>query len=147
MEETLPFEQKRAENCLLTVKKRWQTEDPEVFRKYATFARELPLAILRGGLGMALARLISSSKQTQSRQETDERAYGLLYEDLAEWLTRDEPDAPYWMQGQKEDLLNAVMNGDRKQYRLAISEAIAWLSLHYQLTSIYQNRERGNQDE
>jgi CRISPR-associated protein Cmr5 len=141
-------ERKRAQHCLNTIQKRREQYryDYNLLGKYAKFARELPLAIIRSGLGQSIARINSSGGATKSKGKRDMLAYQLLYQDLSSWLVRNEPDAPY-PYPERFDLLQAIMVGDRNQYRLATAEAIAWLTLHYQLGDVYFRRRKEEANE
>ncbi|SFJ66291.1 type III-B CRISPR module-associated protein Cmr5 [Thermoflavimicrobium dichotomicum] len=121
------FEMERANHslqCVLKHTKLMKTKQ----NNYASYTEKFALEILMNGLGQALARIVSSSKNK------DAEVYKYLYEDIEDWLTGDRPTAPY--RG-ANDLLMALTEGTREQYRLATAEALAWLAWHKQLTSTY----------
>lgn len=88
---------------------------------YARFCRDLPAMLLGNGLGQSLAFLASKAGE---RKEREQKAAGRLYDDLSGWLV-----------GKRgiyagNDLIEAVMDGDRQSYTAAHEEAVefsGWL--------------------
>lgn len=88
--------------------------------EYARFCRNLPAMLLQNGLGQSLAFLRSKRGEGQSGA----KAAGKLYADLSGWLMGER------RLYDGEDLIRAVMDGDRKEYMAANEEALefsGWL--------------------
>lgn len=84
---------------------------------YARFCRDLPAMLLGNGLGQTLAFLTS--------KKGEQKAAGRLYDDLSGWLVREERGIYAG-----NDLIEAVMDGDRQSYTAAHEEAVelsGWL--------------------
>jgi CRISPR-associated protein Cmr5 len=82
---------------------------------YARLCRDLPAMLLQNGLGQSLAFLLSKG---------DEKAARGLYEDISGWLIGERRI----YSGNK--LIEAVMEGDRREYMAAQEEALelsGWL--------------------
>ncbi len=87
---------------------------------YARLCRDLPVMLLQNGLGQSLAFLLSK----RGGKKGDEKAADRLYQDLSGWLI--EKRGIY--SGDK--LIEAVMEGDRREYTVAQEEALelsGWL--------------------
>ncbi len=98
---------------------------------YADYTERLPAAILGNGLGQALAQLRAAAVGSEN-EKTD--PHYLLYRDIQDWLCREDPRAPY---AKAEDLLEALITGDRSTYLRARAETMALLEWHKKLAVAY----------
>lgn len=90
--------------------------------KYARLCRDLPAMLLQNGLGQSLAFLLS--KGGGMSDEGDEKAAQRLYADISGWLIRERRHYA------GDDLIEAVIRGDRRDYVAAHEEALemsGWL--------------------
>jgi CRISPR-associated protein Cmr5 len=112
-------DQQRAGHALTKVRElegRWNAEDR---RSFVTRVEGLPAAVLTNGLGQTLAVLLTQA------DKDDQSPPGRVYRILEEWLCRDDPQAPY---PGAQNLLEALVAGDRNLYLRAQIEALAYLS-------------------
>jgi len=106
-------EQERAKFAYERVQKRREEgggEKGDLAGKYRQLVVGLPAMIQQCGLGQTMAFLASKAK--------DQHAMALG--DLEEWLRRD------YAKGE-DGVLKALMDGDSRAYRMATSEALAYL--------------------
>ncbi|MGI9951585.1 type III-B CRISPR module-associated protein Cmr5 [Moorellaceae bacterium AZ2] len=118
MRQTL--EQIRARDALNKIRNIQRNYPEDIQQKFVSYVESLPAAILTNGLGQAAATLLAQAKGN----ERD--AHYILYQDLQDWLCRDDPEgwAPY--RGET-DLMAAIVSYDRTAYLRAQAEALAWL--------------------
>lgn len=109
-----PLDLQRAEHALATI----QRLEGEPCGHYVSYVRALPATILQNGLGQALATLLSSAK---GKADSPHR---WLHDHIHAWLCRDHADAPY--RG-KNNLIQAIVDGDEPAYLHAHAEALAYL--------------------
>ncbi len=95
--------------------------------QYASYTASLPATIQMCGLGQAAATLLSAAKGKPD-------AHWQLYDNLSQWLCRDEEEAPY--RG-SDHLINAIVANDRNLYLLAQAEALAWLEWMKKFAAAY----------
>lgn len=116
----------RARHALETVK---AVENESFGKEYRSYVDRLGPAILRNGLGQALAGELASAgdKISNDRQKAHKR----LYENISGWLCGD---AGIYRGG---DLLAALVRGDEKTYLAAHAEALAWLEWHKRFCRAY----------
>ncbi|MRG28988.1 type III-B CRISPR module-associated protein Cmr5 [Laceyella tengchongensis] len=126
MEQTL--DQKRATDSLEKVKRVKENCDSDAADDYAGYVVRLAGAIRINGLGQALAQLLAAAKQDQNDPHL------LVYQDLQQWLCRNDSQAPY---PNEPDLLEALVKRDRDTYQWALAEAMAWLEWHKKLAVAY----------
>lgn len=110
--------------------------DEEWKDKYASYVVSLPATILTCGLGQAAATLLSAEAKTSDAIGDPHK---VLYEDLESWLCRPEPEAPY---SGKDNLIQAIVSGDRQTYMKAQVEALAWLVWLKKLAVAYLKKEK-----
>jgi CRISPR-associated protein Cmr5 len=72
--------------------------------------------------------LLAAAKQDQNDPHL------LVYQDLQQWLCRNDSQAPY---PNEPDLLEALVKRDRDTYQWALAEAMAWLEWHKKLAVAY----------
>jgi len=97
--------------------------------EYYRHVRKMPAMILNNGLGQALAFLLADDEGKKK-----EPSY-LLYQDLSKWLCENNHNtsklppeqAPCCVYFGKDDLLDALMKGNRFQYLQAQNEALKLL--------------------
>lgn len=137
----LTLDQQRAKHSLQIVRgiRGKMGQDPDLKQRaddYASYVVRLPADILMNGLGQALAQLQAAAKGKK------EDPHYWLYQDLQNWLCRADPLAPYPPQEdhanhaikKENDLLEAIISNNRRQYQQALSEAMAWLKWHTKIT-------------
>ncbi|MCI0724010.1 MAG: type III-B CRISPR module-associated protein Cmr5 [Acidobacteria bacterium] len=88
------------------------------YGNYVSYAEGLPAAILQNGLGQAMATLLAAAKGNK------EDPHRLLYNHVADWLTRDHADAPY---PKATDLMTAITSKGEDTYLRCQAEALAYL--------------------
>lgn len=99
---------------------------------YAQLVAGFAPTVLMNGLGQALATLVASGKEHEKQ----------LYAQLQGWLCGGFDQAPY----QKgKDLLEALMEGDRKSYLRAQVEALAWLEWLKKFATAYLKKEKARE--
>ncbi|MHB1654314.1 MAG: type III-B CRISPR module-associated protein Cmr5 [Desulfitobacteriaceae bacterium] len=96
---------------------------------YAQLVAGFAATVLMNGLGQALATLVASGKEHEK----------LLYAQLQGWLCGGFDQAPY---SKGKDLLEALMEGDRKSYLRAQVEALAWLEWLKKFATAYLKKEK-----
>jgi CRISPR-associated protein Cmr5 len=106
------LDQKRAAHALSQVR----DVDGGLAASYRSYVESLAATIVTNGLGQACATLLA-------RASGKHDAHRLLYDDLQEWLCRSEGG----VYGGEKSLLDAVINGDQRQYVYAQAEALAYL--------------------
>lgn len=121
------IEQRRAADALSCVERLIARSDelPDEFReRYRACVDRLGPAIVMNGLGQALAtECAAAGPRPQSPREC---AHRQLYDNLRDWLCRDDGGA--YPPG--DDLLQAILSGDESRYLRAQAEALAWLQWH-----------------
>jgi len=132
------LEMERAADALNKVYQIKERGDVKAQERYVSYVERLPAMILTNGLGQAMAYLL----QAASREKTPEHRW--LYENLQDWLCRPDDRAPY--RGAKS-LIEAIIEGDRRDYIRAQREALAWLEWHKKLAvGLLANPERSRED-
>lgn len=121
----------RATFSLKKVKRIEEDFSAEQANAYADYTKRLPAAILGNGLGQALAQLRAAAVGSHDKK-TD--PHYLLYQDIHDWLCRDDSRAPY---AKAKDLLEALVAGDRHTYLRARAETMALLEWHKKLAVAY----------
>lgn len=95
------------------------------YGNYVSYVKGLPATVLQNGLGQAMATLLAGAKLAADKRGDDEKAREKLYNQIRDWLCRDDEDAPY--RGQS-DLMHAIVNGeDEDSYLRAQAETMAHL--------------------
>ena len=108
--------QKRAGNALRKIEGLAGADDKRKYGNYRAYVNGLPATILTNGLGQALAmELAGSGKDVGHR---------LLYDHLDDWLRGGWESSPY---GGARNVLDAIANGDERNYIRAQAEAMAYL--------------------
>lgn len=99
--------------------------------EYSTLVKKLPAMILNNGFGQALAFLLSRSEGKK------DAASWLLYSQLQAWLV---------MRGiyQGDNLISALMDGERKSYMHAQQEALSLLTWMMKFTNAYLTEKGGD---
>jgi len=120
------LEQLRAANALACVEavKAQPGNIPGLYRSYA---ESLPVHIVMGGLGQALATELAAARGADGDARKDgNRAHERLVNDLAKWLGQKS-----YAQVEGRDvatkLMAAIAAGDQDKYVQAQAEALAWL--------------------
>lgn len=102
--------------------------------EFKSYASALPAMIHMNGLGQAAAFYKSKAKnKPEDKDKFNEKGkdkkhnpYEMLYQLLSDWLTQDKQAyAEKNYEGDKKDLIKAIVNHDMHQYRLAQAEAQA----------------------
>lgn len=133
MQQTM--QQQRAAYALKRVKA--AAKNKKIHSEYKSYASQLPAMIHMNGLGQAAAffRSKAAFDTQESKRNSKEQAYYLLYCTLSDWLcsvAREEdisinpmPQQPYSKCGDNEcgDLLEGITSKDIHHYRLAQAEA------------------------
>jgi CRISPR-associated protein Cmr5 len=123
----------RAEHALATVKdvagESWQG-------RYRSYVDRLGPAILRNGLGQALAGELAAAGGvgTDTAAADRQAAHKRLFENAQAWLCGE--DRPYGM----PPLLDALTSGSEDEYLEAHAEALAWLEWHKRFCRAYLRR-------
>lgn len=122
------IDRKRAEHALHTIERL-----PENVKKYTSYVKGLPPAILQNGLGQAMATLLAASKGKPAMQGGNvNKAHRLLYNHVQQWLCNDDPQAPYREEGEiaadSTLLMTRITEGDEPSYIRAQAEALAYLN-------------------
>lgn len=99
---------------------------------YAQLVAGFAATVLMNGLGQALATLVASGKEHEK----------LLYAQLQGWLCGGFDQAPY---PKEKDLLEVLMEGDRKSYLRAQVEALAWLEWLKKFATAYLKKEKARE--
>lgn len=144
------MDQRRAEDSLKKITKRHdqceQLKDKEQKQRvkeldsYADYVENLPAAILTNGLGQSLAQLLAAAKRGKKKDDP----HYWLYEDLQEWLCREDSQAPY-PKPEDRDILQAITRNGRNRYMQAQAEALAWLEWHKKLAVAYLKQPEGEE--
>jgi CRISPR-associated protein Cmr5 len=122
----------RAAHALQTI-----TGLPADVKKYTSYVKGLPAAILQNGLGQAMAALLAASKGKPAMAERNgehvvNEAHRLLYNHVQEWLCRDDALAPYRETEAIADdstvLMTHITEGNEANYIRAQAEALAYLN-------------------
>lgn len=124
---TQTLAQKRAADAWQKTRELLQPKNEDFNDKYASYTASLPATIQMCGLGQAAATLLSAA-----RGKAD--AHKKLYDNLSNWLCRDEKEAPY--RG-ANDLMEAIVGNDRDAYLRAQAEALAWLEWMKKFATAY----------
>jgi len=99
--------------------------------RYRGYVDRLGPAILRNGLGQALAGELAAA----GSEGGESAAHQKLYDNLESWLCG--ADRPY----PKPPLLDALVQGEEADYLRAHAEALAWLEWHKRFCRAYLKRE------
>ncbi|OAT80421.1 type III-B CRISPR module-associated protein Cmr5 [Desulfotomaculum copahuensis] len=130
------LEQKRAAHALEKVEQIKKLHEDEQ-KKYSSYVKSLPAAILMNGLGQAAAGLLARAKGKP------EDMHAMLFAHLEEWLCRKNENSPY--QG-GEGLIVAITARDRNAYLRAQVEALAWLQWLKKFATAYLKQPEGDED-
>ncbi len=99
---------------------------------YASYVTSLPANILVNGLGQALAQLLAAAKQKT------EDPHFWLYDNLKDWILHKSPLANKLNPNREDkDLLQVIMEHDRRTYQHTQAETMAWLEWHKKLATAY----------
>lgn len=123
----------RAQNALQAVR---DLENEPWAPRYRSYVDRLGPAILRNGLGQALASELAAA----SGEGVDRHAHRRLYDNLERWLCGK--DRPY----AGPDLLDALIQGEEPDYLRAHAEALAWLEWHKRFCRAYLRREQPGEE-
>ena len=121
------IEKARAEHAYSTIK-----DLPEDVKKYTSYVKALPAAILQNGLGQAMATLLAASKGDPERKEGKiESAHRLLFNHVQSWLCRNDELAPYATENEPGSesfvLMDSITQNSEEAYIHAQEEALAYL--------------------
>ncbi|TYO92771.1 type III-B CRISPR module-associated protein Cmr5 [Desulfallas thermosapovorans] len=130
------LEQKRAAHALGKVRDIEKLNEDEQ-KKYSSYVKSLPAAILANGLGQAAAGLVARAKGN------DDDIHRVIYNHLEEWLCRENKKSPY--QGEK-GLIDAITARDRNAYLLAQVEALSWMEWLKKFATAYLKQPEGDED-
>lgn len=130
------MEQKRAAHALEKVEQINKLHEDEQ-KKYSSYVKSLPAAILMNGLGQAAAGLLARAKGKP------EDMHYKLYINLENWLCAGNGYSPY--RGEK-DLIKAITSGKRDDYLRAQVEALAWLQWLKKFAAAYLKQPEGGED-
>jgi len=122
------IEKARAEHAYNTIK-----DLPEDVKKYTSYVKVLPAAILQNGLGQAMATLLAASKGNLAMENGEVvSAHRLLFSHIQRWLCRDEPLAPFRTENGADDdsdiLMEKITSNNEEFYIRAQTEALAYLT-------------------
>lgn len=135
MRQTLDL--KRASDAWSKIQKIEKEQRDEDWKdKYAAYAVTLPVTILNCGLGQAAATLLSAAAKSNNSKSDPHQ---ILYQDVESWLCRSESEAPYAGQ---QNLMEAIVKGDRQTYMRAQAECLAWLVWLKKLAVAYLKKEK-----
>ena len=84
-------------------------------KKYKAYVKKLPMLIKTNGLGASLAFV---------KSKESEEAYGLIYQNLTEWLKSDEKK----LINIEDDLVKTVISLNSAEYRAVTNEVLAFLN-------------------
>ncbi|MBL4661957.1 MAG: type III-B CRISPR module-associated protein Cmr5 [Alcanivoracaceae bacterium] len=104
------IEQQRAKKALEDIQKVTDLKDEKIKKEFLSYANEFPAMIHMNGLGQAVAFY-------RSKDDTHQK----LYKVLSDWLCGDDK---IYASG---DLLKNITDGDMSAYRMAQTEAQAYL--------------------
>lgn len=121
----------RAQNALKAVR---EVEDEPWASSYRSYVDRLGPAILRNGLGQALAGELAAAQGESGKKETE--AHLRLYTNLQSWLCGK--DRPY----PAPPLLEALIEGEETDYLRAHAEALAWLEWHKRFCRAFLKKEK-----
>lgn len=110
------LDQKRAADALSKINTLVKEDD---YGKYGSYVNRMPAMVVMSGLGQACAMLLAQAKG----KEKD--AHRVLYNHLEQWLCRNDALAPYRNQ---KTLMQAIVDGSQRDYVLAQTEALAYLT-------------------
>lgn len=94
-------------------------------RNYKAYTRKIPMLIKTNGLGAALAFIKAKGKDDSSTP------YGLLYEQIGNWLQKSEITKGLMKAHPNMDLVKIVIQQDSYHYRILTIEVLAlmgWMS-------------------
>ncbi len=91
---------------------------------YKSYVKKMPMLIKTNGLGAALAFIYSK----QEKSDTQKKAYGykLLFDNIAEWLKKDEKQLLEYTEN--ADLVAKIIALDSPSYRMITVEVLAFLN-------------------
>lgn len=111
------LDQKRAQDALEKIRSRKEEKD---YGNYVAYVKALPAVILQCGLGQALATELASSKK--------DKGHKCLFEDINQWLGRDDLAAPYPAECDSQTgIIEALVSNSQQEYVLAQHEALAYI--------------------
>ena len=127
----------RAQNALQAVR---ELKHEDWASSYRSYVGRLGPAILRNGLGQALAGELASAGAGGGDKDAHQR----LFDNLENWLCGADKDTPYPPpEGQQGDrLLDHMIQGTEADYRRAHAEALAWLEWHKRFCRAYLPKKR-----
>lgn len=128
-------EHRRAKDALQKVRALQNEPWAENYRSYVD---RLGPAILRNGLGQALAGELAAAGGDGGSLT---RAHRRLYDNLGSWLSSE--DQPYGSEGATSvaELMDRMMDGGEDLYLRAHAEALAWLEWHKRFCRAYLRSE------
>lgn len=106
------LEQRRAHHAWKTISE--MKSNKKDCGNFTSYVDALPAAILMNGLGQALATELAGK----------DSGHKILYNALKNWLCGGDKSSPY---SKEIDLIEAIIQGDQKQYIQAQPEALAYL--------------------
>ncbi len=141
------IERERARHALQTIEAL-----PDDVKKYTSYVKGLPAAILQNGLGQAMATLLAASKGKPAMQNgAVDEAHRLLYNHVQAWLCRDDQHAPYRENTEPADsstiLMTRMTEGDEAAYIRAQAEALAYLNWLKKFAVAYRPESTETHDE
>jgi CRISPR-associated protein Cmr5 len=125
------LEHLRAQHALKAVR---DLEKEPWASRYRSYVDRLGPAILRNGLGQALAGELAAAKGDGGEREGE--AHLRLYKNLETWLCGK--DRPY----PAPPLLDALIAGEEADYLRAHAEALAWLEWHKRFCRAFLKKEQ-----
>lgn len=105
---------------VLRVKKEHET----ISGNYKSYVKKMPMLVKTNGLGAALAFIFSKGSNKQKHEK--DYGYMLLYEDIAEWLKRDEKQLVQLEDN--SDLIAKVISLESTRYRALTIEVLSFLN-------------------
>ena len=124
------LEQKRAEYALDRIKERSEELQGDNKKRYLNRVKSLPATIIMCGLGQSMATLLSVGK---GKNESPDQ---MLYDDVEDWLCNRE-GAFY----REKNLIEAIVNNDRKKYVQAQAESLRVLGWLKKFATAYFSQE------
>jgi CRISPR-associated protein Cmr5 len=115
------LQQQRAKHALEQIKTALQIyqNNKEHREKFVSTAENMPASILINGLGQSIATL-----RAQAKGKLQENPHMAIYYALQGWLCNNNIESPY---PAAANLLEAIVEGDRRSYKHAQAESLAYL--------------------
>lgn len=140
------IERERARHALQTIEAL-----PDDVKKYTSYVKGLPAAILQNGLGQAMATLLAASKGKPAMKDgAVNKAHRLLYNHLQQWLCGSNRLSPYCEEDKDKDiphdstiLMTSITEGDESAYIRAQAEALAYLNWLKKFAVAYRPESEG----